>query len=131
MAHASTVDEMLLDIDDLDDNNDVSMTDRDLADEMEPYAYKNHTLDCYPYTFSPLLLFSTEGYFDRGYSNYNAVASFFEPVLKKVMEQVKASDVEDGNSRKSSRASPEKEQREGGGRIDMLEGVVYERKNMT
>ena len=28
-------------------------------------------LDCYPYTFSPLLLFAQEHYFDPGYSNYN------------------------------------------------------------
>ena len=40
------------------------------------------TLDCYPYTFSPLLLFSSQGYFDKGYSNYNAVAKFFDPVLR-------------------------------------------------
>ena len=56
-------------------------------------------LDCYPYTFSPLLLFSSEGYFDKGYSNYNAVARFFDPVL----------------------------QPRG---IDMLENVLYDRKNM-
>lgn len=35
------------------------------------------SLDCYPYSFTPLLLFCN-GYFDRGYSNYNAVAAFFE-----------------------------------------------------
>jgi len=38
-------------------------------------------LDCYPYAFSPLLLFADGGYFDRGYSNYNAVAKFFEDVV--------------------------------------------------
>ena len=57
------------------------------------------SLDCYPYTFSPLLLFSSEGYFDKGYSNYNAVARFFDPVLQP-------------------------------GGIDMLENVLYDRKNM-
>ena len=39
-------------------------------------------LDCYPYTFSPLLLFAQGDYFDKGYSNYNAVAQFFQSVLK-------------------------------------------------
>ena len=43
---------------------------------------QNYSLDCYPYTFSPLLLFTNSGYFDRGYSNYNAVAAFFAPALK-------------------------------------------------
>jgi ankyrin repeat protein len=40
-----------------------------------------HSLDCYPYTFSPLLLFAPGGYFDKGHSNYNSVVRFFEPVL--------------------------------------------------
>ena len=135
------VDDMLMDIDDLQGHDvDVSMTDRD-ADpiELEPYTYKDHTLDCYPYTFSPLLLFSTDGYFDRGYSNYNAVASFFDPVLRGVI----GDDWEDhgdgggdeatDSPRRSNRSpnkSPQKGQGSGGG-IDMLEGVVYERKNMT
>jgi hypothetical protein len=39
-------------------------------------------LDCYPYTFSPLLLFAEDGYFDKGHSNYNSVAQFFSPVLQ-------------------------------------------------
>ena len=43
---------------------------------------ENIELDCYPYSFSPLLLFTSSGYFDKGYSNYNAVARFFEPVLR-------------------------------------------------
>ena len=53
-------------------------------------------LDCYPYTFSPLLLFAQESYFDKGYSNYNSVAQFFQSVLE----------------------------------VNMLENVVFERKNM-
>ena len=138
------VDDMLMDIDDLQGEDvDVSMTDRDTDDanttELEPYTYKDHTLDCYPYTFSPLLLFSTDGYFDRGYSNYNAVASFFDPVLRGVL----GDDWEDNGGggeevtdspRRSSRSpskSPQKGQGSGGGGIDMLEGVVYERKNMA
>ena len=40
-----------------------------------------HELDCYPYTFSPLLLFAQSDYFDKGYSNYNSVAQFFSPAL--------------------------------------------------
>ncbi len=39
-------------------------------------------LDCYPYTFSPLLLFAESSYFDKGYSNYNSVAQFFSSALK-------------------------------------------------
>jgi hypothetical protein len=39
------------------------------------------TLDCYPYTFTPLLLFAPETYFDKGYSNYNSVAQFFSSVM--------------------------------------------------
>ena len=38
-------------------------------------------LDCYPYTFSPLLLFAESNYFDKGYSNYNSVHQFFSSVL--------------------------------------------------
>ena len=39
------------------------------------------SLDAYPYTFSPLLLFAQDGYFDKGHSNYNSVAQFFASVL--------------------------------------------------
>ena len=45
--------------------------------EMQPAK-----LDCYPYTFSPLLLFAQEHYFDPGYSNYNSVAQFFASCLE-------------------------------------------------
>jgi len=38
-------------------------------------------LDCYPYSFSPLLLFCPDNYFDKGHSNYNAVESFFHHLL--------------------------------------------------
>ena len=55
-------------------------------------------LDCYPYSFSPLLLFAPSGYFDKGYSNYNAVARYFSPAI--------------------------------GSEYNMLENVVYDRKNM-
>lgn len=54
------------------------------------------SLDCYPYTFTPLLLFCEDGYFDKGYSNYNAVAQFFQSVIP----------------------------------VNMLENVLYDRKNM-
>jgi hypothetical protein len=53
-------------------------------------------LDCYPYTFTPLLLFAQSSYFDKGFSNYNSVAQFFSTVIG----------------------------------VDMLENVLYERKNM-
>jgi hypothetical protein len=41
-------------------------------------------LDCYPYTFSPLLLFAEASYFDKGHSNYNSVAQFFAPAMPDV-----------------------------------------------
>eukprot|EP00854_Cymbomonas_tetramitiformis_P005309 gene5309-6453_t len=46
-----------------------------------PYASAEYALDCYPYTFSPLLLFAQEQYFDKGHSNYNSVAQFFSSAL--------------------------------------------------
>ena len=58
----------------------------------------DYNLDCYPYTFSPLLLFAQASYFDKGHSNYCAVAQFFSPAM------------------------PED--------VDLLEGVLYDRKNM-
>lgn len=143
------MDDMLMDIDDLgaEESADVSMTDRDHPSLkgnsndkeiiMDHYKYKDHTLDCYPYTFSPLLLFSTDGYFDRGYSNYNAVASFFDPVLRGVLGDVVDFDggeiQKEGSSTSPRRGekSPAKEQEQSGGGINMMEGVVYERKNMT
>lgn len=57
---------------------------------------ENTSLDCYPYTFTPLLLFCQSSYFDKGYSNYNSVAQFFSSVLP----------------------------------VNMLENVLYDRKNM-
>lgn len=38
-------------------------------------------LDCYPYSFTPLLLFAQASYFDKGHSNYNAVCQFFSTVV--------------------------------------------------
>ena len=54
-------------------------------DGMQKATWKSkhgtYDMDCYPYSFSPLLLFAGDRYFDKGYSNYNAVAKFFEPIL--------------------------------------------------
>lgn len=52
------------------------------ADTMDQVGDEECDLDCYPYTFTPLLLFAQSNYFDKGYSNYNSVAQFFEPVTK-------------------------------------------------
>ena len=49
--------------------------------ELEPMAVDGFGLDCYPYGFSPLLLFAESSYFDKGFSNYNSVAQFFAPAL--------------------------------------------------
>jgi hypothetical protein len=73
-------------------------------DEEEEEEISDIDLDCYPYTFSPLLLFAESKYFDKGHSNYNAVSQFFNPVLRN------ADDPDDD--------------------IDMLHNVVYDRKNM-
>ena len=73
--------------------------DQSLDGAPSPPASHNpddYALDCYPYTFSPLLLFAPGSYFDKGYSNYNSVAKFFESVLE----------------------------------VDMLDNVVFDRKNM-
>ncbi len=54
-------------------HSDEAVTPMDESSQVE--------LECYPYTFSPLLLFASEGYFDKGYSNYNSVAQFFSSCL--------------------------------------------------
>ena len=43
---------------------------------------RGYALEVYPYTFSPLLLFAADKYFDKGYSNYNSVAQFFASALE-------------------------------------------------
>lgn len=75
-------------------------SDEQPADGSYAATSSGHALDCYPYTFSPLLLFAQDKYFDKGYSNYNSVAAFFAPVLDYELE------------------------------INMLDNVLYERKNM-
>ena len=73
-------------------------------DEEDDEEISDIELDCYPYTFSPLLLFAQSEYFDKGHSNYNAVSQFFSPVLRNADD-------------------PDED-------IDMLHNVVYDRKNM-
>lgn len=55
----------------------------DATPPQKPTAHSqdDFELDCYPYTFSPLLLFAESNYFDKGYSNYNSVHQFFSSVL--------------------------------------------------
>lgn len=88
------VEDMLDDIMSLDDseNSGVDNTEEPQrsVDQSQP------RLDCYPYSFTPLLLFTESSYFDKGHSNYNSVARFFQKVLP----------------------------------VDMLEHVLYDRKNM-
>jgi len=59
-------------------------TTKNAIEQMVETSLTSYSLDCYPYTFSPLLLFTNSGYFDRGYSNYNAVAAFFAPALREL-----------------------------------------------
>lgn len=148
------------------DNNNEEQLSHLLTIQTSPL--QSLSLDCYPYSFSPLLLFTSNGYFDRGYSNYNAVAGFFERVLRELVvtsvDEVGgegaggggengASDaninggMEDGANngweRRVNNGSPRRngnnetdngnnDEVEGGrGGIDMLQGVLYDRKNMT
>jgi hypothetical protein len=70
-----------------DDPEEDKITDMSIEDTMMmteengKEEESTYTLDCYPYTFTPLLLFANEGYFDKGYSNYNSVAQFFSSVV--------------------------------------------------
>jgi hypothetical protein len=57
------------------------------AMDAEREAVMSKRLDCYPYTFSPLLLFAPSDYFDKGYSNYHSVAQFFQSVVEEDMLQ--------------------------------------------
>ena len=82
---------LLADINHLHDDIDDDKNNDSVVDECV-------RLDCYPYSFSPLLLYSPDGYFDKGYSNYNAVARYFSQAI--------------------------------GSEYNMLENVLYERKNM-
>lgn len=101
---------------------------------------QTHSLDSYPYAFSPLLLFTSNGYFDKGHSNYNAVAAFFEGALSDLLRGGKGGRHQDGRGDDGDLGGEEEDaadgNADGSGRaarrdIDMLEGVVYDRKNMT
>ena len=147
---------------DYTDNADNGKGYNDAINDMLEEKLSSYSLDCYPYTFSPLLLFTNKKYFDRGYSNYNAVAAFFAPALadlgvNKVDDVINDNDAmnEDraaaslsspvrnrSNQDKSpTRSPPRKSPRNGGGSdndddtyengINMLHGVIYDRKNMT
>ncbi len=47
---------------------------------MDDVGADEFRLDCYPYSFTPLLLFAQSDYFDKGYSNFHSVANFFESI---------------------------------------------------
>ena len=67
---------------DIDSNNPSNPNPTNAIEELVLNSIQSYSLDCYPYTFSPLLLFTNGNYFDKGYSNYNAVAAFFAPALR-------------------------------------------------
>ena len=160
----------------IQDNNNEGEDDNDAINTMLQEKLSSYSLDCYPYTFSPLLLFTSPKYFDRGYSNYNAVAAFFAPALAdlgvnkkedgkmnggdaKVASAAAAAAAASPESNRSNmdntnsptRSPPRKSPRNGGGSsdnpsphndsslpyeeqqggINMLHGVIYERKNLT
>ena len=162
------------------EDNEEGEDDNDAINTMLQEKLSSYSLDCYPYTFSPLLLFTSPKYFDRGYSNYNAVAAFFAPALADLGVN-KDGDDDDGqmdggdakvastaaaaaagspesnrgnmdNTNSPTRSPPRKSPRNGGGSsdnpsphndstlpyeeqqqggINMLHGVIYERKNLT
>ncbi len=159
-----SIDNMSITIEEGEEENEED--GNDAINSMLEEKLSSYSLDCYPYTFSPLLLFSSAKYFDKGYSNYNAVAAFFAPALADLGVKKKEEDNEDGKldggdagvaaapspeSNRSnqdnspSRSPPRKSPRNGGGSsstspndedqyeggINMLNGVVYDRKNMT
>ena len=167
----NNADNMSITLRDDDDNDD---DDNDAINNMLQQKLSSYSLDCYPYTFSPLLLFTSNGYFDRGYSNYNAVAAFFAPALADLGNGMSNSDDDgDGESgvatstaaaaaattspesnrgnhhdQSPTRSPPRKSPRNstgsdentspthhevnnGDGGINMLHGVIYDRKNMT
>jgi hypothetical protein len=75
-------------------------------------------LDCYPYAFSPLLLFAPDSYFDSGLSNYHAVARFFAPTLAAL-----GGGDGDGNGNGNGNGGC-------GAPFDMLHNVVHEGGNL-
>eukprot|EP00977_Amphora_coffeiformis_P007408 scaffold1600_cov179-Amphora_coffeaeformis.AAC.23 len=87
------MEDMLDDIMSLDDSEN-SVLDNTVGAQRDGQSQPR--LDCYPYSFTPLLLFAESSYFDKGHSNYNSVAQFFQKILP----------------------------------VDMLENVLYDRKNM-
>jgi hypothetical protein len=104
---------------------------------MPPYD-----LDCYPYSFTPLLLFAQQGnYFDKGFSNYNSVASFFHTTIQQALSStrnVPKQDDQEGDDKVEQKDDDEKEDEEedtsnstpNSNTVDMLENVLYDRKNM-
>jgi hypothetical protein len=68
------------DVGPLGPNGEWEMDSLDSSTSMESED-EEYNLDCYPYTFTPLLLFAPSSYFDKGYSNYNSVAQFFSSVM--------------------------------------------------
>lgn len=68
----------------VEDDDFINDNDDDYHDQQQRSTVPTnitYKLDCYPYTFSPLLIFTSGGYFDKGYSNYDAVARFFQSVI--------------------------------------------------
>lgn len=149
-----------------EEEEEIDQDGKDAINNMLEEKLSSYSLDCYPYTFSPLLLFSSAKYFDKGYSNYNAVAAFFAPALADLgvkkenedgemsggvaaaatatsPERNRSNNQDNSPSRSPPRKSPrsngggsesttspnDDDQYEGG--INMLNGVVYDRKNMT
>ena len=90
--------DLLKDVHDLHGGLNDRNTNQSIENDDEMVVDECIRLDCYPYSFSPLLLFAPGGYFDKGYSNYNAVARYFAPAI--------------------------------GSEYNMLENVIYDRKNM-
>lgn len=131
--------------------------EKNAIEQMVEDSLTSYSLDCYPYTFSPLLLFSNSSYFDRGYSNYNAVAAFFAPALRglggggsggsgargsgedgargrrRASRGTKNGNGEEAtnNNNANEEMAGDDEEEEYADSINMLHGVIYDRKNLT
>jgi hypothetical protein len=93
-----------------------------------------YDLDCYPYSFTPLLLFAQQGnYFDKGFSNYNSVASFFHTTIQQALSSTRKVPKEEGDDGVEEQDDGDDEEdtaNSNPNNVDMLDNVLYDRKNM-
>jgi len=81
MSIEQAIDDEIMMVGQQEEDDDADVDDPMDAQSSSPPQQETFELDCYPYTFTPLLLFAQAGYFDKGHSNYNAVSQFFSSVI--------------------------------------------------